>query len=98
MILQDLACIQESYPSQTMRPVKRASDPVSMLQVAAKQEESFAELLLVRRVPAAYRQCLAECMRRYLSQLLQHRTNTCLGGGICLALHTACEGICLAWT
>ncbi len=37
---------------------------VHMLQVAAKQEESFAELLLVRRVPAAYRQCLAECMRR----------------------------------
>ena len=35
-----------------------------MHQVAAKQEESFAELLLVRRVPAAYRQCLAECMRR----------------------------------
>ena len=33
-------------------------------EAAAKEDECFAELLLLRRVPAAYRQCLAECMRR----------------------------------
>lgn len=30
----------------------------------AKEQAEFAELVLVTRVPAAYRQCLAECMRR----------------------------------
>ena len=33
--------------------------------VANKQAETFAELQLVKRVPVAYRHCLAECMRRY---------------------------------
>ena len=32
--------------------------------VANKQAETFAELQLVKRVPVAYRHCLAECMRR----------------------------------
>ena len=33
-------------------------------EVANKQAETFAELQLVKRVPVAYRHCLAECMRR----------------------------------
>lgn len=33
-------------------------------EAAAKQESATSELLLVRRIPAVYRQCLAECMRR----------------------------------
>ncbi|BDA42038.1 Autophagy-related protein 11 [Coccomyxa sp. Obi] len=33
-------------------------------EAAAKQEGATSELLLVRRIPAVYRQCLAECMRR----------------------------------
>ena len=33
-------------------------------EAADKQEGATAELLLVRRIPAVYRQCLAECMRR----------------------------------
>lgn len=33
-------------------------------EAAAKESDMFSQLLLVRRVPAAYRQCLAECMRR----------------------------------
>ena len=33
--------------------------------VANKQAETFAELQLIKRVPVAYRHCLAECMRRY---------------------------------
>ena len=36
-------------------------------EAAAKQEGATSELLLVRRIPAVYRQCLAECMRRYCS-------------------------------
>ena len=34
--------------------------------VANKQAETFAELQLVKRVPVAYRHCLAECMRRFV--------------------------------
>ncbi len=34
------------------------------LQVASRQAEAIAELLLPRRLPAAYRHCLAECLRR----------------------------------
>ena len=33
-------------------------------EAAAKQDGATRELLLVRRIPAVYRQCLAECMRR----------------------------------
>lgn len=33
-------------------------------EVANKHAEYFAELLLVRRIPAAYGACLAECHRR----------------------------------
>ncbi|KAK9820447.1 hypothetical protein WJX72_010464 [[Myrmecia] bisecta] len=33
-------------------------------EVAMKQAEAFAELLLVRRIPAAYAHCLSECVRR----------------------------------
>ena len=33
-------------------------------EALGKQEGSVAELLLVRRLPAAYKQCLAECVRR----------------------------------
>ena len=33
-------------------------------EATAKQEADFGELLLVARIPAAYRHCLAECMRR----------------------------------
>lgn len=32
--------------------------------MAAKQAEAFAELLLVRRIPATYKHCLSECVRR----------------------------------
>lgn len=38
--------------------------------VANKQAETFAELQLIKRVPVAYRHCLAECMRRYVARLL----------------------------
>ena len=33
-------------------------------EAAAKEDDMFAQLLVLRRIPAAYRQCLAECMRR----------------------------------
>lgn len=33
-------------------------------QVAGRQSEAIAELLLPRRLPSAYRHCLSECMRR----------------------------------
>jgi hypothetical protein len=33
-------------------------------EAASKQDGATRELLLVRRIPAVYRQCLAECMRR----------------------------------
>jgi hypothetical protein len=39
-------------------------------EAAGKQEKAVSELLLVRRVPAVYRQCLADCMRRCLIWLL----------------------------
>ena len=35
-------------------------------EAAARETDMFGQLQLVRQVPAAYRQCLAECMRRYL--------------------------------
>lgn len=35
-------------------------------EAAGKQEAAVSELLHVRRVPAVYRQCLAECMRRWV--------------------------------
>lgn len=54
------------------------------VQVAAKQAEAFAELLLVRRVPAAYRQSLAECMRRYPSPLLPSRQTPVCGMSTCI--------------
>lgn len=34
-------------------------------EAVSKQETSFVELTLITRIPAAYRQTLAECMRRY---------------------------------
>ena len=37
---------------------------VAFREVANKQQEAFAELQLLRRVPTAYRHCLAECVRR----------------------------------
>ena len=33
-------------------------------EALGRQEASVQELLVVRRVPAAYKQCLAECVRR----------------------------------
>ena len=33
-------------------------------EAITKQDAAFAELLLVARIPSAYRHCLAECMRR----------------------------------
>jgi hypothetical protein len=33
-------------------------------EALARQESAVQELLVVRRVPAAYKQCLAECVRR----------------------------------
>ena len=33
-------------------------------EATAKQDTAVSHLLFVRRVPAVYRQCLAECMRR----------------------------------
>lgn len=33
-------------------------------EAISKQDAAFAELLLVARIPSAYRHCLAECMRR----------------------------------
>eukprot|EP00899_Mesostigma_viride_P024766 jgi/Mesvir1/5474/Mv15526-RA.2 len=37
---------------------------VAFKEICGRQQEVFAELLLVRRVPAAYRACLAEVRRR----------------------------------
>ena len=34
-------------------------------EAANKESDMFAQLLLIRQIPAAYHQCLAECMRRY---------------------------------
>ena len=33
-------------------------------EALGKQEAAVGELLALRRVPAAYKQCLAECVRR----------------------------------
>lgn len=33
-------------------------------EAAAKEQDMFQQLQRSRRMPAAYRQCLAECMRR----------------------------------
>ena len=44
-------------------------------EAIVKQETDFGELLLVARVPAAYRHCLAECMRR---SGLSHACSACL--------------------
>ena len=38
-------------------------------EAAAKEDEMFAQLLVVRRIPAAYRQSLAECLRRWACPL-----------------------------
>ena len=38
-------------------------------EALGKQEAGVQELLLLRRLPAAYKQCLAECVRRWGSML-----------------------------
>ena len=35
------------------------------VEAVSQLEAAFAELVLITRVPPAYRQCLAECMRRW---------------------------------
>lgn len=46
--------------------IKSVKSRLSVYQdVANKHAETFAELQLVKRVPVAYRHCLAECMRRF---------------------------------
>jgi len=37
-------------------------------EATAKQGTAVSHLLFVRRVPAVYRQCLAECMRRQVAK------------------------------
>ena len=45
--------------------IKSVKSRLSVYQdIANKHAETFAELQLVKRVPVAYRHCLAECMRR----------------------------------
>ena len=45
--------------------IRSLRNRLALLDAAlTKEAENFAELVLVTRVPAAYRQCLAECMRR----------------------------------
>ena len=49
--------------------IKSVKSRLSVYQdVANKHAETFAELQLVKRVPVAYRHCLAECMRRFAFQ------------------------------
>ncbi len=38
-------------------------------EATAKQDTAVSHLLFVRRVPAVYRQCLAECMRRQVHRM-----------------------------
>ena len=52
-------------------------------EAADKQEGATAELLLVRRIPAVYRQCLAECMRR-CARLSSLVNIACCWLGFCL--------------
>ena len=50
--------------------IKSVKSRLSVYQdVANKHAETFAELQLVKRVPVAYRHCLAECMRRFAFRL-----------------------------
>ena len=63
-IYAQLACI-----SSQQSKIRAIRDQLAAFgEAIVKQETDFGELLLVARVPAAYRHCLAECMRR--SELL----------------------------
>ena len=42
-------------------------------EAARKETEDFSQLVPVRRIPAAYRQCLAECMRRQVTRIDNER-------------------------
>ena len=59
-IYAQLACI-----SSQQSKIRAIRDQLAAFgEAIVKQETDFGELLLVARVPAAYRHCLAECMRR----------------------------------
>lgn len=47
-------------------------------EATAKQDTAVSHLLFVRRVPAVYRQCLAECMRRWESRASTTHGRVCL--------------------
>ena len=56
--------------SMQQSKIKSVKSRLSVYQdVANKHAETFAELQLVKRVPVAYRHCLAECMRRLAFRL-----------------------------
>ena len=55
----------QQISSQQMKIQSMRNKLAVFREAAAKEEDMFAQLLLIRRIPAAYHQCLAECMRRY---------------------------------
>jgi len=54
----------QGISSQQMKIQNMRNKLAVFREASAKEEDMFRQLLLVRRVPVAYRQCLAECMRR----------------------------------
>ncbi len=54
----------QAISSQQMKIQSMRNKLAVFREAAAKEDDMFAQLLLVRRIPVAYRQCLAECMRR----------------------------------
>jgi hypothetical protein len=61
-------------------------------EAAAKQEGATSELLLVRRIPAVYRQCLAECMRRCGRYFTSHLGPPTTGAYVFIKRHLHVEG------
>ncbi|CAD7705230.1 unnamed protein product [Ostreobium quekettii] len=61
---RDVASQLQSISTQQSRILEMKNKLAAFKEVATKQDEAFAELMVVHRIPAAYRASLAECVRR----------------------------------
>ena len=79
-LCQGIRLLQNQMTRDVVAQLQRISGQQSKIQAmrnklaifreaAAKEDEMFAQLLVVRRIPAAYRQSLAECLRRWACPL-----------------------------
>lgn len=61
---KDVIAQLQQISTQQMKIQSMRNNLAVFREAATKESDMFSQLLLVRRIPAAYRQCLAECMRR----------------------------------